>query len=259
MLILSKFLMDPYLLKAKFNIDFPFPVELLLVRIPFLECLFPITHELFPSQIVIATLLSSYLNLNTDHDVAIVGNIPSGFATFTVPKFNMMSELILESIEMMVVCSVCSLSLVKLFAKKHGQSTSVNQEFLAYGVSNTIGAFFQCYPCAASLSRTTIQEKAGGRTQMASLLSSSVMLVFILFFAKNLEFVPKGTLAAIIIISLYPSFLQLADFIRIWSISRYEALQWVFTFLMVVVMGVQYGIIFGLVFSICIMLLRNAV
>jgi MFS superfamily sulfate permease-like transporter len=43
---------------------------------------------------------------------------------------------------------------------------SHQQELIAYGAGNIFGSFFSCYPYAASVSRSSVQESAGGKTQV---------------------------------------------------------------------------------------------
>ncbi|OQR69759.1 sulfate transporter-like [Tropilaelaps mercedesae] len=89
------------------------------------------------------------------------------------------------------IAYVISLSLGKTFARRNGYSIDANQELIAMGGANMFGSFFDCFPCAASLSRSSLQEKAGGKTQVTSILSS-VFLLFVILFAGPLFFyLPK--------------------------------------------------------------------
>lgn len=40
------------------------------------------------------------------------------------------------------------------------------QELIATGAGNIFGSFFSCYPIAASVSRSSVQDSAGGKTQV---------------------------------------------------------------------------------------------
>lgn len=40
------------------------------------------------------------------------------------------------------------------------------QELVALGLSNLIGGIFQCFPVSCSMSRSLVQESAGGNTQV---------------------------------------------------------------------------------------------
>ena len=42
----------------------------------------------------------------------------------------------------------------------------ISQELLAIGACNTVGSFLRCYVAAGSLSRSSVQNNAGGRTQV---------------------------------------------------------------------------------------------
>lgn len=42
------------------------------------------------------------------------------------------------------------------------------QELMAYGVSNAVCSMLNCYVSSASLSRSLVQESAGGKTQVST-------------------------------------------------------------------------------------------
>ena len=46
------------------------------------------------------------------------------------------------------------------------------QELLAYGTANIVSSFFSCFVSAASLARSVIQDKVGGKTQVRDYWSS---------------------------------------------------------------------------------------
>ena len=42
----------------------------------------------------------------------------------------------------------------------------VLQELIAYGSTHIVGSFFLCFPNAAAMSRSAVQDGAGGKTQV---------------------------------------------------------------------------------------------
>ena len=50
---------------------------------------------------------------------------------------------------------------------------------MAYGIMNIVGCFFSSFTAAGSLSRSSVQANAGGKTQLVGFISS-VFLVFVL-------------------------------------------------------------------------------
>src|SRR5699024_8787799 len=85
------------------------------------------------------------------------------------------------------------LSLAKIFAKKHGHRVDANQELVALGSANLLSSFFLAYPASAALSRSTLQEKVGGKTQIAGLVSCAIILTVLLLLAPYLYHLPKVT------------------------------------------------------------------
>ncbi|CAB1336053.1 unnamed protein product, partial [Coregonus sp. 'balchen'] len=90
--------------------------------------------------IIAATLISYYCNLNSQYDVAVVGEIPRGLKSPSLPD-------------------------VSLWGTVVGDAFAVAIELVALGLSNTVGGFFQCYSVTSSMSRSLIQESTGGKTQ----------------------------------------------------------------------------------------------
>lgn len=238
-LCFSKYYFDPVIFMGRWKFTFPFPMDLLCV--------------------IVSTLVSSVFNFKEKFNVPVVGYIPQGIEPPVLPRMNYAPELIFDAFMMMVVSSVCSWSLAKTVAKRLNYPVSVNQEFIAYGAANFFASFFDCFPMSGSLSRTVIQEHASGRSQMASLVGSSVLIVFIYFFTTYLELLPKVTLCSIILVTLFPSFGRFKDVKKIWDVSRFECLLWMVTFLGVSLFGVSAGIIAGLLTSVLILLVRAAV
>lgn len=59
------------------------------------------------------------------------------------------------------------------------------------GGANVFGSFLDCYPCAASLSRSSLQEKVGCKSQLSSLMSSGYLVLVILFAGPLFYYLPK--------------------------------------------------------------------
>ncbi|CAG2122824.1 unnamed protein product, partial [Medioppia subpectinata] len=107
-----------------------------------------------------------------------------------LPRFDLLSKIIIDALVIAIVAFAVSLSLAKIFAKKHKYRIDANQELIALGSANVFASLFSCYPSSASLSRSSVQEKTGGRTQVAGLVSSAFMLVFLLFLGPLLYHLP---------------------------------------------------------------------
>ena len=93
---------------------------------------------------------------------------------------------------------------------------------MAYGISNAISSFFQCYPNASSMSRSAIQEGSGGKTVLVGGISSIILGTVIIALAPLFQSLPMACLSAIVIVNLKGLFLQLKDFYFYFQISLLE-------------------------------------
>nr|XP_022906818.1 solute carrier family 26 member 6-like [Onthophagus taurus] len=210
-------------------------------------CSFPIPIELM--VIVFGTLISYLFSLNQNNGIKIVGEVPKGLPFPMAPPFSLMNEIMLDSFIIAVVSYTINLSMGMIFAQKLGYEVDANQELLAQGVGNMFGSFFQCMPYTASLSRSVIQQTVGGRTQLASLVSCSLLVIVLMWIGPFFEPLPRCVLASTIIVALKSMLFQIKDFFKFFKLSKMDAMVWLSTFLSVVFIGIDVGLLIGFIMS----------
>lgn len=209
--------------------------------------------------VVLATTASYFGKFNQNFNVSIMKEIPTGLPEPIPPRFDIITMFIGDSFAIAMVAFAVSLSMAKLLSKKHKYVIRPNQELLALGCANVFASFFACYPCSASLSRSLVQERAGGKTQVAGLVSCCILLIVLLALAPMFYDLPKCILSSIILVALKGMFLQVTDVIKAWGISKVDAMIWIFTFLSTVFLDVIYGLIVGVIFSILSVIIRTVI
>ncbi|KAK3606363.1 hypothetical protein CHS0354_042000 [Potamilus streckersoni] len=207
--------------------------------------------------VILGTVTSYVWNFNKRFRVQIVGDIPAGMPTPSYPSFQHVDVYITEIFIIAIISFAQSVSLAALMAKRHNYSLDSNQELIAFGAGNVFGSFFSCYPYAASVSRSSVQESAGGKTQLASLISSSMVLIVILWIGYLFESLPNCVLSAIIVVALKSLILQFLELPQIWRTSKYDFFIWVVTCFFTVILHVDYGLIIGLGFSFFTVVIRT--
>uniref|UniRef100_A0A667ZUE2 Solute carrier family 26 member 6 n=1 Tax=Myripristis murdjan TaxID=586833 RepID=A0A667ZUE2_9TELE len=206
----------------------------------------PIPIELI---VVTATIISYFAGINNKYGVDIVGEIPSGLKAPRVPNFSLFSELIGDAFAAAIVGYAINISLGKTFALKHGYKVDSNQELIALGLSNTIGSFFQCYSVTSSLSRSLIQESTGGKTQVAGVVSSVIVLITVLKIGSLFEDLPKAVLSTIVFVNLKGMFKQFLDVPMLWRTNKVDLLVWLVTFTCTVLLNLDLGLAVSIGFS----------
>lgn len=102
-----------------------------------------------------------------------------------------MRSIALDAFIIAMVAYTVTVSMALIFAQKLNYEVNFNQELLAMGGGNLLGSFFSCFPYSASLSRSTIQQTVGGRTQLASLISCGLLVIVLLWIAPFFELLPR--------------------------------------------------------------------
>lgn len=216
----------------------------------------PIPIELI--VVLCGTLASYYGHIAKDYELKTVGEIAKGLPSPQVPNFSIMPSIAIDSATIAIIAYIVSVSMALIFANKLKYEVNTNQELLAQGVGNLVGSFFSCLPISASLSRSVIQQSVGGCTQLASLISCSILLVILLWIGPFFEPLPRCVLAGLIVVALKGILLQALDIFEIWKVSPLDGIIWLVTYLTVIIVGIEYGLLAGLGVSVLILILRGA-
>ncbi|KAM6928421.1 solute carrier family 26 member 6, like 1 [Xenentodon cancila] len=215
----------------------------------------PIPVELI--TIVVGTLISSYAHLNSNYSILVVGEIPSGLSSPSVPDVNLFAKVIGDAFAMAIVGYAISISLGKTFALKHGYKVDNNQELVALGLSNAVGGFFQCFSVCSSISRSLIQDTTGGKTQMAGVASALIVLTTILKLGTLFQELPKVVLAAIVLVNLKGMFKQYSDIVTLWRSSKIDLLVWLVTWVSTVLLNLDMGLAASITFALFTVIFRT--
>ncbi|XP_029040905.1 sulfate transporter isoform X1 [Osmia bicornis bicornis] len=219
------------------------------------KCSIPIPIELI--AVVSGTLISKYFDLSEKYSIQDVGDIPTGLPTPQIPTFELLPLVAIDSIAITMVSYTITISMALIFAQKLNYKIDSNQELLAMGLSNIVGSCFSCMPVSASLSRSLIQQTVGGRTQIASIVSCLILLTILLWIAPFFEPLPRCVLASIIVVALKGMFQQANQLVKFWKLSKYDAIIWIVTFLIVVIVSIDIGLLSGIILSLGIILLQS--
>ncbi len=70
---------------------------------------------------------------------------------------------------------------------------------IAMGICNVMGSFVSSYPTTGSFSRTAVNAASGVRTQMGGIYTGALVLLALGVLMEYCAYIPKATLAAVII------------------------------------------------------------
>ncbi len=209
--------------------------------------------------ILLSILVAKILNLE-QLGVKLVGEIPNELPKFTIPTFD--KEVMLKMIPVAFTLSFIgfleAISLAKAVEIHHTEyKVKPNKEFIALGLGNIIGSFFQTYTSTGGFSRTAVNNQEGAKTPLSSIVAALVVALTLLFFTPVFYYLPKAVLAAVIMVAVY----GLIDFKMPKNLFKYTVRDFLIllaTLLITITIGIEKGILTGVILSI-VMLIYNSV
>lgn len=86
--------------------------------------------------------------------------------------------------------------------KANGKSIDATQEMIALGVCNILGSFVCSMPVTGTFTRTAVNNASGVRTPLGGLFTGALILLSLGFLTESFQYIPKATLAAVIITAM---------------------------------------------------------
>ena len=143
-------------------------------------------------------------------------------------------------------------------ARHRNYRVVANQELIALGLTKIGGAFFQSYPTTGSFSRSAINDEAGAKTGVSSIIAALMIALTLLFLTPLFFYLPQALLASVIVVAI-TGLIDYKEAILLWKTDKRDLLTLVVTFLATLTLGIQDGIFFGVLLSLAIMVYRNSV
>src|SRR5215510_14025345 len=208
--------------------------------------------------VVVALVLSAVFDLER-HGVKVIGRVPRGLPLPRLPSVTMadLRELLPGALGIALLTFPDGILLARAFAVKHRYDIHPTQELRALAVANLAAGLFQGFSVGASQSRTTVNYDAGGRTQMASLVSAAVLVLFLLFLTPIINLLPTVALASILAFAGV-NLVELSSYRMLRRVSTRAFIIALLVTAGVLVSGVVPGILIGVMLSLVYFLGRLA-
>ncbi|KAL1495018.1 hypothetical protein ABEB36_010508 [Hypothenemus hampei] len=189
----------------------------------------------------------------------LIGPVPQGLPNVQLPPFSfskdhngtatvvsftqMISNLGSGIIVLPLVGILEDISICKAFA--NGKPIDPTQELLAIGISNMANAFVQSFPGSGSLSRSAVNNASGVKTPLGGLYTGVLVILALMFFTPYFYYIPKATLAAVIIAAVV--FMVEVKVVKpMWRSKKSDFFLAIATFVSCLVLPLEQGILVGI-------------
>lgn len=149
---------------------------------------------------VIGTIVASASFDFAAHGVATVGEVPSGLPSLALPPLHAahLYQVIACAASCFIVIVAQSAATARAYALRYEEGSSENLDLVGLAGANAAAALTGTFVVNGSPTKTEMVDEAGGRSQLAHLVTAAVVLVVLLLLTRPLSFLPNAVLAAIV-------------------------------------------------------------
>ncbi|KAK2581384.1 hypothetical protein KPH14_005068 [Odynerus spinipes] len=208
--------------------------------------------------VVAGTVIAYVFYINGEEIFRLTGSMGQGLPPLQPPPFSttfqnrtydfveMTKAMGSTLISIPIVSTIEHMAIAKAFAK--GRSLDATQEMFALGLCNIFGSFVSSMPVTGSFTRTAVNHASGVKTTFGGLFTGCLVLLAAGFLTSTFRFIPKATLAGVIICAMY-YMLDFGTYVLLWRARKIDFLIMLLTLLPCVFLGLELGIAIGIVLN----------
>ena len=192
--------------------------------------------------------------------VKIVSEIPKGLPDLSIPYLGWeeLKQLFPTAITIGLIGFMESIAVAKALWMKHKDyDIDANQELIALGLSNVAGSFFGSFPTGGGFGRSAVNDQAGAKTPLASIISAGLIVLTLLFLTPLFFYLPHAILASIIMVAVF-GLIDFKEAAYLWKTDRTDFYMLLATFLATLGLGIELGIVVGVVLSLTMVVYKSA-
>ncbi|CBX94134.1 hypothetical protein IAQ61_004005 [Plenodomus lingam] len=171
--------------------------------------------------LVLFTGISYAVNKGRDDDpVFALSKVKSdGIATPRMPDSTLIGKVFPRAIAPFIAAALEHLAIAKAFGRKNDYVTDPAQELVYLGFTNFFNAFFSSMSVGGAMSRTAVNSESGVKSPAYGIIAGSVVILSIFKLSPALYWIPKATLAAIIVTAVWHIVIPPKVFYGYWRTS----------------------------------------
>ncbi|NJC74210.1 SulP family inorganic anion transporter [Planosporangium thailandense] len=200
---------------------------------------------------IVGAIIASRLLRLPARGVTVVGPVARGLPRPHPPALSLHDAAALLPLAgaCFVVIVAQSFATSRAYAAKYDETVDENADLVGLGAANIAAAFTGTFVVNGSPTQTQMVDSAGGRSQVAPLTTSVVVVFVLLFLTGPLTFLPLAVLATIVFL-IGLQLINVSGMRQLLAVRRDEFLIALLTAVTVVFVGVEQGIVLAVVASV---------
>ncbi|MDF2507215.1 MAG: sulfate transporter [Microbacterium sp.] len=171
--------------------------------------------------VVVGGILLVWLAGIDEFGVRLIEAVPSGLHLPGIPDFAQTTALVPGALAIAVMAFLESAAVARSLRTPIEPQIDSDQELFATGAANTLGSFFGTMPAAGGFSQSAVNQSAGARSQLATVVTVVLAVLVALFLGPVLSLMPEATLAAMVFVAV-AGLINIPELVRWARISRVD-------------------------------------
>jgi MFS superfamily sulfate permease-like transporter len=191
--------------------------------------------------------------------VAVIGAVQGGFPPIGLPQgidLSTFGQCLGIAFSCFILIIAQSAATSRSFAMRHGQKVDINRDIVGLSGASFAAGLSGTFVVNGSPTKTQILDELKGRTQVANITMSAVVLLVVMFLTGLLSDMPNAVLGAIVFL-IGVDLVDVLGLRRVWRERQGEGIIAVITAVVVCAVGVEQGIILAIVMSILWLIQRQ--
>jgi len=207
----------------------------------------------FPSTII-ALAIAGFITWIFKIDIPTIGSrfggLPRTLPTLSLPAFEIKELLTLvpDAITIAILAGMESLLSAVVSEGMTGWRHQSNCELVAQGIANIGSVLFGGMPATGSLSRTTINVKAGAITPVSGMTHAVVVFLIMFLFAPLTRQIPLAALAAVLFIIAW-GMSEIHHFLHLFTAPKKDVIVLVTVFALTVLINITAAVQVGMILA----------
>jgi sulfate permease, SulP family len=202
---------------------------------------------------VIGTIIACWVFNLQALGVTTIGTVQGGLPViaFPVVPLDQIPELLGISLACFLVILAQSAATSRAYALRYEEKFDENVDLVGLGLSNVAAGMSGTFVVNGSPTKTEMVDSAGGKTQLASIVTAGIVLIVLLFLTVPLSYLPNAVLAAIV----FTIGIRLIDINGMKNILARRPVEFgvaLLTALTVIFISVAWGIMIAIALSILV-------
>jgi sulfate permease, SulP family len=199
--------------------------------------------------LVLAAAVTVFMGLQNS-GVAVLGDIPVALPQLSIPDIAITRWLQLVPLALIVsiIVMVQTAATTRSFSDDPNQPPDVDRDFIGVGAGSLIAGLIGAFPVDASPPRTAIVAETGGKSQVAILVATAIILALLAFGGTLLHHVPQAALGGVLLF-VAMRIIRVGQIAAISKQSIGELLLVAATAASIIVLPIEQGVAIGITLS----------